>query len=79
MFKIESNVPLCPQVRIRYPFDFMKIMDSFFIPTKDECDTYNTKHRLYCAASSWKRRRCKGGITFKICTMNGGIRIWRIS
>lgn len=81
-FKIESNVPLpaiprgAPSSPVKYPWDGMKVGDSFFIPMLDKT-LINLRSGL---TIDLKKYTTQTGNKIKITTraIDNGIRIWRI-
>ena len=66
--KIEEGIPI-PKMRLRkYPWEDMKVGDSFFVPD-------GNNNTIQTAASYAGKRHNR-----KYCTrqVNGGIRVWRI-
>ncbi len=71
--KIERGVPFpatAPRAQL-YPFHEMEVGDSFFVPD-------STTNRLGSAAHAYVRSR-KPGAKFTCRTIDGGVRVWRIS
>jgi hypothetical protein len=72
--KVEKGVPLPPPVwrksRI-YPFDSMKVGDSFFVPGGDR-QSYS---KAISAAHYYGK---KHDMKFRIRGVEGGCRVWRI-
>lgn len=69
---IEKNVPI-PNTKgrkLKYPFDKMKIGDSFKLKNVP-------KNTILNAAKSWAKRQ-KNKYEFTIRYINGATRIWRI-
>lgn len=72
-FKIESGVPM-PNTKgrkLKYPFDKMKVGDSFELPKG------SPKTTVLNAANSWLRRNNPQG-KFSIRFHNDKLRIWRV-
>jgi len=72
MFEIEKDIPIPKNRRRKYPFDKMKVGDSFYV--KDERDPSNIVSSL-CGCVRIKRYADK---KFRTQIENGGVRIWRI-
>ncbi len=73
MLEIEKNIPIPEAVEGRawtkYPFQFMEIGDSFFLP----CDDIEAgKNRLRTSFVRHKPKR------FSIRKVKGGLRVWRV-
>lgn len=68
MVKIERGVPLDTERYVRYPFDKMKVGDSFFV----ELDT----KRVASAASKYRRAHME--FKFAVRKVSGGTRVWRV-
>lgn len=82
-FKIDRGVPL-PAGKARgyqrqYPFDKMKVGDSFFVATKEQ--KAKQTNLLNAAAHFRNYARTAAGKLFRIKTglETGGIRVWRIA
>jgi hypothetical protein len=86
MFKIEKGIPL-PDARsgtrspdaVPYPFDKMKVGDSFFIPTKGPVQMRRQTMRRVLAASYKFRRKTKSAASFASRSFSDGVRIWRVA
>lgn len=75
---VEKGIPLPRKVmdRCRFPFDTMKVGDSFHVPTEDQ-DPIKTRISIYSATTSFnKNHKTK----LKMSTRNdgNGLRVWRI-
>lgn len=72
MIEINKGLPVPPDTRgmkRKYPFDKMEVGDSFFVPDKtSDCMSQ-------CIAYAKKRL----GFSFTRRTVDGGVRVWRIS
>lgn len=71
-YKIESGIPNNPgwdSHKCIYPFGDMKVGDSFLVAVED-------KHRVRAAASKYGAFHNK---KFSTRSVEGGIRIWRVS
>jgi len=78
-YKIEKGVPMERKRNnvVRFPFDKMKIGDSFFVPEKDQAPFY-VQASVYSAANSYNRFH---GTKLRMSTRKekGGVRVWRIA
>lgn len=77
-YKVDKKIPL-PRKKVdltRFPFDKMKMGDSFLIPVKDQ-PRDKARASVFTAVKSFNTHNSK---THKISTRNekGGLRIWRI-
>ena len=70
-YKIEKNVPIATRVTgcNKFPFNDMKVDDSFFVKNKSEAKS--AKSYVYNYGAKNKKK-------FTIRTVDGGVRIWRI-
>ena len=73
-FKIESGVPapaprFIPKRKRKYPFDQMKINDSFFVPN-GKVNTISVSVAQFHQKNKPKRLTCR--------TVEGGVRVWRV-
>jgi hypothetical protein len=77
-YKVESQVPMPRKVmdRCRFPFDKMKIGDSFFIPKKDQ-DPTKARISIYAASNSFNKNH-KTDYKMSSRIVEGGLRVWRI-
>ena len=77
-YKVDKNVPLerKKKVHTRFPFDKMKVGDSFYIPKKDQLQSAAVAS-VYAAANSYNKTF---STRIKISTRkdDGGLRVWRI-
>ncbi len=76
MFEIEKGIPLPKQKHIgpkpKYPLKEMGVGDSFFVPGDNS--RYNLSNNVSAAA-----RHNAPDKKFKTRTVEGGIRVWRVS
>lgn len=74
MYAIEKNVPAPPaaQSTRRYPFPDMEVGDSFFVQT----ESARTNPRLRSCAALYGKRH---GKKFRVRSVDGGSRVWRIA
>lgn len=81
-FKIEKGIPLAESHygrRLSYPFNLMKVGDSFFVPLSgklypsDGRDTAD--RRVRNASLSYAKTH---NIKFTVRSVKGGVRCWRI-
>lgn len=73
-FKIEKGVPIPPKIASsikKYPFEKLKIGDSFFVPLADG----KSPSSLFSAISQAKKRL---GINLFSAKVKDGRRVWRI-
>lgn len=63
------------EVKKRYPWDEMRVGDSFFVPVADGED-YAAVHRRVSASASTRRHRHGGRYTIR--RVEGGLRCWRL-
>ena len=70
MYQIEKGIPM-PEGKpgSKYPFDGMKVGDSFLVPRKDRS----------CVSSAATAYSKKYGTKFSMRTVDGVLRIWRIA
>ena len=68
-FPIEKDVPMYRAKSEKYPWRSMELGDSFFIPDK------TSKHLGSAALAAGKRH----GRKFSVRTVDGGVRIWRVT
>ena len=66
-FKIESDVPMPPNLRKQWPFAHMNVGDSFLVSPSDY-------HKAQVAAVQHAKWH---GVKFATRRVNGGYRIWR--
>lgn len=86
MFKIEKGIPV-PDARtgtrspdaVPYPFDKMKVGDSFFIPVKGPVTARRMMMRRVLAASYKFKRKSHSTISFSTRSFTDGVRIWRVA
>ncbi len=73
-FKIENKVPLPPgrKWKNRYPWNEMKIGDSFYVPK----EAVNTDSTIRTAAAYFARRNPE--YKFRVAVVEGGVRVWRV-
>lgn len=71
-FKVEKGIPV-PAFKdaYKYPFSNMKVGDSFFVPMNDPI----CRKVSYASFQYGKRHKQK----FKIRSVDGGVRCWRIA
>lgn len=68
-FKIERGIPIpTPRGRALYPFEKLKVGDSFFVPNR-------TPHSMH---GSVRYAQVKRGIKLLMRTEGNGTRIWRV-
>jgi len=73
-FEVESNIPFPARVNQQggrpniYPFETMKIGDSFFAAP-------DVSAKAVMAVKAWKRNH--GGWNYTTLKVDGGVRIWR--
>ena len=70
MFEVERDIPM-PRRYSKYPWDDMKVGDSFFGPGLDE------KARSRLNAAAYYRGKTRGG-RYLVRKVTGGVRIWRV-
>lgn len=76
-FKVESGVPIVGKIKaIPYPFDKMKLKDSFLIPTNGRPEV-NYRVDLYAKLKRYNKSQ-KKGIKLTTRKAEGGLRVWRI-
>lgn len=79
MFEIESDIPI-PSPRIRYsskyPWDGMKVGDSFFVPAPDDGATISVIRQRLTNGAWYQARR--HGTTHRIRRVPDGVRVWRV-
>jgi hypothetical protein len=78
---IENSVPLpigSKGSRFRYPFDEMKVGDSFYVLLKERNNKncYSLQASLYQAAKIWATKNGNGH-EFVVRSDSIGVRIWR--
>ena len=76
--KIEKGVPFIPRIRPRkYPFNDMKIGDSFFIAVTGDSDVRKARNLI---ASSLRACAKRAGNEYRVTIrrVKGGLRCWRI-
>jgi hypothetical protein len=66
---IEYDIPVPKHARSKYPFPLLEIGSSIFLPD-------GVTQRISCAAHAYGRRH---GKKFKVATVDGGARIWRVA
>jgi hypothetical protein len=69
--KIDKGVPI-PDIGGMYPFKEMEIGDSFFV----ECLAKNVTRKANSILGSARNRRTNG--RYKVRTVEGGVRCWRV-
>lgn len=71
---IEKNIPVPEQSgrgrRAKYPFSKMEVGDSVFFPGENSSSRCSIAAHAYGHRVGWK---------FSVRTMDGGVRIWRIT
>lgn len=76
--KIDKKVPL-PKVTsrtgrpVKYPFDKLKVGDSFFIEGNPKL-----KHSIYSCLNAYNANRADIKIEITIRSEDNGVRVWRI-
>lgn len=79
--KIERGIPIpakCPSNGNRiYPFDKMKIKDSFFVKLKSLESKEYLQDKLIRLAYYYTKR-CKNNRKFTTRQLNKGVRVWRV-
>lgn len=77
-YRIESGIPIARKRMeiVRFPFDKMKVGDSFLVPTKDQ-DPIKAGMSIYTAVKSFNAHN---GKAYKVATRKTetGLRVWRI-
>lgn len=75
-FAIEKNIPIAsaPRKEPKYPFTFLEIGDSFFVPAAAA-----DYHRIRQDVANYAHRQRKIFNTGVYCTRKaeGGVRVWR--
>ena len=67
--KIQKNIPVPPRTRpLRFPFDKMKVGDSFLVKGVKPANLYQSAHTY--------GRRMKE--KFLVRSVDGGVRCWRV-
>jgi len=82
---VESGIPLVQNSRkngFPYPFDDMKIGDSFFIPL-DDCRSQTVQSRINAAVTRWRKKDPDlndSRFTTRTMVENDveGIRVWKV-
>lgn len=69
MFIIESSIP-CPKKKTKYPFNQMKVGDSFLV--HDDNSPTNAVNAAHTYGRYWGRK-------FASQSVGMGVRIWRIA
>ena len=73
--KVEKNLPIPKENRGRkakYPWDKLKVGDSFFIEGKSK------KYNVYSCVASYNRTKAPAPISITIREEGEGVRVWRI-
>lgn len=82
-FMIESQIPLPPLHNNsvgKYPFDDMKVDDSFLVPCEGSpADRAAVLNRIRQAARAWRRRRGNNAHRFNCRSLSHGVRCWRVA
>ncbi len=87
LYIVEKNIPLPERehkgtpgehTRLIYPFPFMEVGDSFFVPN-DGLSFYRRSELILTSARSFNTRRC-GTMVFATRRdhENNGVRCWRV-
>lgn len=78
-YKVDKGIPMERKKHVfaRFPFDKMKIGDSFFVPKEDQ-NPEGVGASIYSAANSYNRFH---GTKIRVSTrkQEGGVRVWRIA
>ena len=77
--QVDKGIPVPVRQHTRksfWPFDDMKIGDSFFVPILQNAERLVTRNRVAQACSQRKRRDPK--LNYTIRWEGNGIRVWRI-
>lgn len=72
-FKIDSNIPMTtvrPGPKCKYPYDRLKVGQSFFIPGATTVFTLTIANKNLAPKRFASRKRAEGGVT--------GRRVWRV-
>jgi hypothetical protein len=70
--KIEKGIPVTDQRRgnhRKYPWDEMEVGDSFFVPGKSP-NTISSSANYQSKTRGWR---------FKVASLEGGVRVWRVA
>jgi len=73
--EIEKDIPIPNEDHFKYPFEFMEIGDSFFLPLNG-VDSIRIRNNVY---SSAKKYAAANNMKFAVRYMKhqGGVRCWR--
>lgn len=77
-FPIEKGIPPPedkPKTRNQYPFNEMKVGDSFFVPFREDEDERVVRNKIGTAA---RGARWRTGMKFVSRAVEGGVRVWRV-
>lgn len=81
-FQIDTSVPIPPLTRPSrrvYPFDEMKVGDSFFVSTKDAGERIRKRQTVASAARKWSKEQGEEPPVFTTRQVRNGVRCWRIA
>ena len=83
MLAIEKNIPM-PEARSGrqpeggYPFQKMKVGDSFLVPVAPKTSPKTVTARRRLMNSHCQKAKARTGYQFSLRTMKNGIRVWRV-
>ena len=74
MFDIDDSIPIPPhnQRNIKYPWEGMKVGDSFFVPAEEDIGRNRTRNAAYQANQRYGSNR------YTTRKVTGGVRVWRV-
>lgn len=74
-FPIDRGMPFAYRAWVKYPFEGMKVGDSFFIPAAPGAEAIRAQSKV---SSAWRNRKKKEEAYRSVRPADGGVRVWRI-